>query len=58
MIAGIGIDLCQISRMAENLRNPHFIERFFCEEERDYIRSKNMSAAQSAAGIFAAKEAF
>ncbi len=57
MIAGIGIDLCEISRMEKLLENEHFLTRYFSTEEQDYIRSKGKSGAQSMAGIYAAKEA-
>ena len=58
MIAGIGLDLCEISRMEKNIRDERFLKRFFSEDEAQYIRSKGVSAAQTMAGIFAAKEAF
>ncbi len=57
MIIGIGLDICQISRMEENLRNAHFLLRFFSEEERDYIAERGKLAASSLAAMFAAKEA-
>ncbi len=58
MILGVGLDICQISRMAEAIRHPRFLERVFSEEERAYLESKGGTAAQSAAGMYAAKEAF
>ena len=57
MIIGVGIDLCDISRMRDMLARPRFLTRFFSEEERAYILSRGASGEQSAAGIFAAKEA-
>ena len=57
MIAGIGIDLCEISRMEKLLENEHFLTRYFSNEEREYISGKGKSGAQSMAGIYAAKEA-
>lgn len=57
MIAGVGIDLCEIHRMGELLENGRFLARFFSMEEQTYIQSKGKAAAQSMAGIFAAKEA-
>ncbi len=57
MIAGIGIDLCEISRMEKLLRDEHFLSRYFSQEEQDYIRAKGKTGAQSMAGIYAAKEA-
>jgi len=57
MIAGVGIDLCEISRMEKLLLDGRFLARFFSVEEREYIQNKGKTAAQSMAGIFAAKEA-
>ncbi len=57
MIAGIGIDLCEIARMEKLLCDGRFLARFFSVEEQEYIRGKGKTAAQSMAGIFAAKEA-
>ncbi len=58
MIVGVGIDLCDLSRMRDMLARPRFLARFFSEDERAYIASRGASSAQSAAGIYAAKEAF
>ncbi len=57
MIAGIGIDLCRVSRMAELYQDGRFLRRYFAEEEQAYIHSRGKGSAQSMAGIFAAKEA-
>ena len=57
MIAGVGIDLCEISRMEKLIQDDHFLVRFFSSEERTYIQAKGKAATQSMAGIFAAKEA-
>lgn len=57
MITGIGIDLCEIARMEALLRDGRFLERYFNQEEKDYINGKGKAAAQTMAGIFAAKEA-
>lgn len=57
-VLGVGIDLCDISRMEENLRDDRFLRRFFTADEAAYIRSRGLSASQTMAGIFAAKEAF
>ena len=58
MIRGIGLDLCEIDRMETKLDNDHFLNRFFSEEEISYLRTKGRNAAQTLAGLFAAKEAF
>ncbi len=57
MISAIGVDLEQISRLKRAMENPRFLEKCFTESEQKYILSK-VNAAQSAAGIFCAKEAF
>jgi len=57
MIRGLGLDLCEIARMDKLLKDERFLERFFSEGEIGYIRSKGKNAAQTMAGIFAAKEA-
>ena len=58
MIKGLGLDLCEISRMEKILENDRFLNRYFSEDEIAYIRSKGKNAAQTTAGIYAAKEAF
>ncbi len=57
MIIGIGVDLCAIDQMAQKMKDMRFLKRFFTLDEIAYIKNKNRAAAQSAAGIFAAKEA-
>ena len=57
MVKGLGFDLCEITRMDKMLTNDRFLNRFFTEEEKIYIQSKGKSAAQTLAGIYAAKEA-
>ena len=57
MIKGLGLDLCEISRMDKLLENDRFLNRYFTEAEAGYIRSKGKTASQTAAGIYAAKEA-
>lgn len=56
-VRGVGIDLCAIGRMEELLGNVRFLERFFTDEETAYVMTHGAAAAQSMAGIFAAKEA-
>ncbi len=58
MIRGIGLDVCQISRMEETMTRARFLARFFSEEEQAYVAGRGKLAASSAAGIYAAKEAF
>ena len=57
MVRGIGIDLCEISRMERMRMMTRFTERYFTPEEQAYIRSRGANAAQTMAGIYAAKEA-
>lgn len=56
-VKGLGIDLCAIPRMQELLDSGRSLRRMFREDEEAYIRSKGVSAAQTAAGLYAAKEA-
>ncbi len=58
MIRGIGLDLCEIRRMEEAISHPRFFSRVFSAEEQEYIRSKGKQSGQTAAGLYAAKEAF
>lgn len=56
---GLGIDLCRISRMEQILNDqPRFLPRYFTAEEQSYLAERGKCAAESAAAIFAAKEAF
>ncbi len=57
MIRGIGLDLCGIGRMEKLLEDNRFLNRYFTDSEIAYIRSKGNHAAQTLAGIYAAKEA-
>ena len=57
MILGIGLDLCDVSRMEVALAQNGFLERYFTPEEQAYILGRGQGAAQSLAGCFAAKEA-
>lgn len=56
-VQGVGIDLCEIDRMQRLLTEGHVLRRMFTNEEEAYIRSKGEVAAQTMAGLFAAKEA-
>ena len=58
MVKGVGLDLCGISRMEELISDERFLNRYFTRDEISYIRAKGKCAAQTAAGIYAAKEAF
>lgn len=56
---GLGMDLCEISRIeAAIAKNDRFLERWYTQEEQTYILARGKAGAQSAAAMFAAKEAF
>ena len=56
---GLGIDLCEVKRIEAAIdRNDGFLERYFTAEERAYIAARGKAGPQSAAAMFAAKEAF
>lgn len=56
---GIGIDLCSIARVEKAIaERDSFLTRYYTEDECAYILSKGKMGAQSAAAMFAAKEAF
>ena len=58
MIAGIGLDLCQIERMKKAVARPHFVDRVFTAAEAGRIRAaSDIRRGEIAAGLFAAKEA-
>ena len=56
-LAGVGVDLCAVSRMERALEKPGFLARVFAPQERAYLEEKGRGRAQSAAAMFAAKEA-
>ena len=58
MFKGLGFDLCEVARMEKKAGDDRFLGRFFTEGEAAYVRSRGARAAESLAGIFAAKEAF
>ena len=59
MIISTGIDIVEVYRIKETMeRTPRFATRVFTEQERAYCESKGVTAAQSYAARFAAKEAF
>ena len=58
MIAGIGLDLCEIERMKKAIERPHFVDRVFSVAEAERIRAASgIRRGEIAAGLFAAKEA-
>lgn len=56
---GLGMDLCEITRFEKVLeRGDGFLQRFYAPEEQAYLAGRGAMVAQSAAAMFAAKEAF
>ena len=56
---GLGMDLCAVERMEKILEGgDRFLQRFYTPEERDYLAGRGKAAAESAAAMYAAKEAF
>ena len=56
---GLGIDLCEIARIDTTIaKTEGFLRRYYGPEERDYLAARGQMMAQSAAAMFAAKEAF
>ena len=56
-VRGVGLDLCEISRMEKDDVRARLLRRCFTEAESAYIVSRGASAAQTMAGVWAAKEA-
>jgi len=56
LIIGTGIDITDITRIAIMLRRDNFLKKIYTQAEQEFLKSKKMNA-QSAAGIFAVKEA-
>ncbi|QCX34428.1 holo-[acyl-carrier-protein] synthase [Caloramator sp. E03] len=54
MIKGVGTDIIEINRFEKLVNNAHFMERFFTQGEREYLKTKRI---ESTAGYFSAKEA-
>ena len=56
---GLGLDLCEVKRIENAIAHTSgFLERYYTAEERDYLAKRGQNAGQSAAAMFAAKEAF
>ena len=56
-VRGVGLDLCEISRMEKMLEKPSFMKKVLTEKEQEYIASRGRMAAESLAAMWAAKEA-
>ncbi len=57
MIIGIGSDIVKIARIYDACKNDRFLNEYFGEDEKEFLRAKK-NMAPSAANNFAAKEAF
>ena len=56
-VVGIGVDLCAVSRIEKAMESERFALRVYTQQEREYLEAKGKGRAQSAAAMFAAKEA-
>lgn len=56
-VVGIGVDMCSVSRMDKAIQKEHFCRRVFTDAERAYLDGRGKGKAQSAAAMYAAKEA-
>ena len=56
MIAGVGADLCAVSRMKRAVENDYFVRKIFVAEEIEYAMSWG-EPARHFASAFAAREA-
>lgn len=52
MIQAVGLDVVEVDRIREAMRNPRFVRRILTEKEREYCRNP-----QQVAGRWAVKEA-
>ena len=57
MCKGLGIDICEIARMEKLMADDRFMKRWFTPDEIVYVQSKGKGAAQTLAGLYAAREA-
>ena len=56
-IVGVGTDMCTVSRIAKAIEKEHFYQSVYLDGERAYLAAKGRGKAESAAAMFAAKEA-
>jgi len=56
MIIGVGVDIVQVDRIAKNIEKQRFIDKIYTDGEKEFLAKKFFSS-QTAAGLFAAKEA-
>ncbi|MBQ7594808.1 MAG: holo-ACP synthase [Synergistaceae bacterium] len=58
MIAGIGVDICEISRIKRALKSEHFRTKIYTPDEIAYCEAKGAKKFESYSAGFAAREAF
>lgn len=56
-VQGLGLDLCDIGRMEDEVLRSRLLRRCFTGSEAAYISGRGASTAQTMAGMWAAKEA-
>ncbi len=52
-----GVDIVEVARIKKSMQSPRFMANIYSIEEREYLEIKSRPE-ESAAGFFAAKEAF
>ena len=57
MVAGVGVDIVEIDRIAGSIQNPRFLERVYTPGERAYCDSRGAQRSASYAARWAGKEA-
>lgn len=57
MIIGTGIDIIEVQRISEAIKNPRFLNRVFSAQEQAYCESRGAQRVHSYAARFAGKEA-
>ncbi len=56
-MSGLGTDIVEIERVRRAIAKPRFFRKVFTPSEQEWLRDLGDNAAQSAAGLFCAKEA-
>ena len=56
-MSGLGTDIVEIERVRRAIAKPRFVNKVFTPSEQAWLEQRGDNAAQSAAGLFCAKEA-
>lgn len=56
-MSGLGTDIVEIERVAKAIAKPRFLDKVYTPSERAWLDQLGDNKAQSAAGLFCAKEA-